>query len=229
MTTTALKLLDNIVWHALTGSQADRSAGGATARRYAAGYSPIVSFADLGRPDFAALRPHCEPGEHFYCGGWSGPVPAGWTLEADATMLQMVWDAPPPADPPLDTRPLGAAQVEAMLGLVALTRPGPFGPRTVELGDYLGVFDDAGLVAMAGERMHAAPLREVSGVCTHPRAQGRGLARALVERLVRRMLGRGEIPFLHVMTANTGAIRLYEKMGFRRHQEPVVRVVAPAD
>ena len=41
---------------------------------------------------------------------------------------------------------------------------------------------------MAGERMHAGTLREISGVCTHPDFQGRGLARRLMRKLVRRQM-----------------------------------------
>ena len=36
---------------------------------------------------------------------------------------------------------------------------------------------------------------------------------------------RGKTPFLHVMSHNTAARALYEKMGFRNHRETVVRVV----
>ena len=52
---------------------------------------------------------------------------------------------------------------------------------------------------MAGERMQDRHFREVSGVCTHPDQQGRGLARRLTELVVRRELARGETPFLHVV------------------------------
>ena len=38
---------------------------------------------------------------------------------------------------------------------------------------------------------------------------------------------RGETPFLHVMSGNTGARRLYEHMGFETYREVVVRVVSP--
>ena len=115
-------------------------------------------------------------------------------------MVQMVWDAPMP-DPAPDfamTR-LGAAHAPAMVELVALTNPGPFGPRTFELGDYFGIFEGARLVAMAGERMRADRLHEISAVCTRPEYQGRGLARTLMETLLRRQMQRGELPFLHVM------------------------------
>jgi predicted GNAT family acetyltransferase len=81
---------------------------------------------------------------------------------------------------------------------------------------------------MAGERMHAGTLRELSGVCTHPDFQGRGLARRLMSVLIRRELQRHETPFLHVMRDNIGARRLYERMGFRPYRESVVRVVSRA-
>jgi ribosomal protein S18 acetylase RimI-like enzyme len=223
----ALQLLDNIVWHSLTSAHAPFSAGSNTARRYARGFTPIVGFADNVAPDLDALRAHCVPGEHFYCGGWSGPVPAGWQLHEDTTMVQMVWDAPmPDPAPDIAMTQLGAAHAPAMVELVALTNPGPFGPRTFELGDYFGVFEGARLVAMAGERMRADRLHEISAVCTHPEYQGRGLARRLVETLLRRQMQRGELPFLHVMKANHGARRLYERMGFRPYQEMTVRVVS---
>jgi predicted GNAT family acetyltransferase len=79
---------------------------------------------------------------------------------------------------------------------------------------------------MAGERMHAGTLREISGVCTHPDFQGRGLARRLMTRLIRRQLMRSETPFLHVMSDNRKAHELYRRMGFGIYRESVVRVVS---
>jgi len=222
-------LLDNIMWHCLTGPHAPYSAGGDQARRYAKGFSPIVGFADPTRPDFDALAPHCEPGEHFYCDGWSGAAPAGWQVDAEATMFKMVWDGELGADDDtaLDARPLGPVDAVQALELATLTKPGPFGLRTIELGEYFGCFDGERLIAMAGERMHAGTLREISGVCTHPEFQGRGLARRLMLTLIRRQRQRGETPFLHVMRANEGAHGLYRRMGFSDHRETVVRVVSP--
>jgi ribosomal protein S18 acetylase RimI-like enzyme len=222
------QLLDNVMWHALTGPHARYSAGGDTARRYALGFSPLIGFADPARPAFDGLAGHCSAGEHFYCAGWSGRASAGWLVEAETTMFRMVWEAEmPEVDPAADAVPLGAQHVQQALELAGLTKPGPFGPRTIELGDYFGYFEGPDLVAMAGERMHAGSLREVSGVCTHPKFQGRGLARRLMLKLVRRQLQRGETPFLHVMRGNHAARQLYERMGFRNHHETVVRVVTP--
>lgn len=227
--TNVLAPLDNIMWAALSGPHAKFSVGGDTARRYANGFSPIVGFADPQRPDFAALAPHCASGEHFYCDDWSGPAPAGWHVDLESTMFKMVWHGALPAgDGVPEAIPLGPRHAAMALELATLTRPGPFGLRTIELGDYLGIFDGERLVAMAGERMAAGTLREISGVCTHPDFQGRGLARRLMLELVRREMQRGETPFLHVMSANAGARALYARMGFVDHRETVVRVVSPA-
>ena len=220
-------LLDNVTWHALSGPHARFAAGEDTVRRYAKGFSPILGLEDPDRPDFDTLARYCDPGEHFYAERWSGKAPAGWRIDAETTMFKMVWEGVvPPSDPDLRATPLAAAHAGQALALATLTRPGPFGLRTIELGEYLGVFADGALVAMAGERMQAGTLREISGVCTHPSFQGRGLARRLMNELLRRELARGETPFLHVMRDNLLARDLYRRMGFRNHREVVVRVVA---
>ena len=74
--------------------------------------------------------------------------------------------------------------------------------------------------------MAAGPWREVSGVCTHPDVAGRGLAWRLIAKVVRNQMERGQRPFLHVMRDNMHARRLYERMGFRFHQEVALRVVS---
>jgi GNAT superfamily N-acetyltransferase len=220
--------LDNIFWNCLSGRHAHLSTGTERARRYAPGFSPIVGFPDPQQPDFAALAPFCEPGERFYCDAWSGPAPDGWRIEAESTMYRMVWDGVMPGqDAAPDAIPLGPQHAAQALELALLTRPGPFGPRTIELGEYFGCFEDGQLVAMAGERMAAPGLREISGVCTHPDHQGRGYARRLMLKLIRRQLLRNETPFLHVMRANEAAHGLYLRMGFRDYCETVVRVVTP--
>jgi ribosomal protein S18 acetylase RimI-like enzyme len=227
-TTTMKHLLDNILWHTLTGPHAIHSAGTGDIRRYVAGFSPIIGFADQAAPDLAALTPFCASDEHFYCDGWSGPARDGWSIDAETTMFKMVWEAPiPTSDEASDAIRLGPEHATEALALAELTRPGPFGPRTIELGEYYGYFEGDRLIAMSGERMHAARLREVSGVCTHPDYQGRGLARRLMLKLVRRQMQRDEVPFLHVMRDNASARRLYERMGFRNYREAVVRLISP--
>jgi GNAT superfamily N-acetyltransferase len=225
--TTVTELLDNIFWQALSGKQAGFSVGTQEAKRFAPGFSPIIAFADPGHPCFDQLRPFCEKGEHLYCDGWTGSVPDGWQIEVEKTMVKMVWAS---SDPVVDGAPdalaLGKEHLEQVLALAELTRPGPFGPRTIELGQYFGLFEGERLMAVAGERAFAASMREISGVCTHPDFQGRGLAKRLMHKLIHRQTLRGETPFLHVMSDNTGARSVYRRMGFEEYRTSVVRVIS---
>jgi len=222
----SLTILDNIVWHSLAGPHIGFTSGTNAARRYVAGFSPIIGFADSTTPDFAALETCCESATHFYCGGWSGVAPPGWQIVDDAAGHQMLWDAPAPEmEAGFTAIRLGPQRVPQMLALAAAAELPLFGPRSIELGEYIGVYEESELVAMAGERMTAGSYREVSAVCTHPAFRGWGYARHLVAELVRRQLHRGETPFLHVMRDNATAISVYRRMGFRHHQELALRVV----
>lgn len=218
-------MLDNVFWQALADTQRDFSVGTDHVRRYSSGLPPLLAFANPDSPRLEEIAPFCETGERFYTSGWQGDAPAGWRVELEAKMELMVWSGSAPVEEPIETLPLGPQHAQQMVELATLTRPGPFGPRNLALGDYLGCFEQGRLVAMAGERMQAGRWREVSAICTHPEWQGRGLARRLVQRIVAAQLRRGETPFLHVMSGNAGAVRLYEQLGFTRHRTCVVRVV----
>jgi ribosomal protein S18 acetylase RimI-like enzyme len=224
-----LRLLDNIMWNCLSGPHAHYSIGTDSTRRYARGFSPIVACADPDRPDFVVLETLFDSGESFYIDLWTGPTPAGWTLDREAKMLKMVWQGTaPPEDAAPDAVRLLPEHYAAALDLAKLTNPGPFGIRTPELGEYFGYFADGRLIAMAGERLCAGDLQEISGVCTHPDYLGRGYASRLTLKLVHRQRQRARTPFLHVVSHNDGARALYEKLGFRIYRETVLRVLTRA-
>ena len=221
------QLLDNITWFALTGPHAQYASGAKDARRYAPGFAPIVGLANPARPDFTALAACCEPDEQLFCSEWKGKAPTGWRIHLEKSLSRMVWEgAIPETDEFPDAIRLGPQHASQALELAQLTKPGPFGLRTIELGEYFGWFEDGRLAAMAGERMHAGTLREVSGICTHPDFRGRGLASRLTLKLIRHQRQRGETPFLHVMDDNPSAYRLYQKMGFRNYCESTARVIS---
>src|SRR5262249_31356099 len=147
------------------------------------------------------------------------PLPeARWRLLMRIDGRQMVCDRPvaPPAREP---GALGPADAEAMVALAKRTEPGPFEPRTIEIGRYVACKDDAGrLLARGGERMHPAGSAEVSGICTAPEARGEGFAETIVRALAHAIQARGEAPFLHVRIGSlteATAVALYERVGFR--------------
>ena len=123
---------------------------------------------------------------------------------------------------------LGDADVPEMLELTALTNPGPFLERTIEMGDYVGIRDGATLVAMAGERFRVPGWTEISAVCTAPTHRGQGLATRVLRAVAAGIEARGEGVFLHVVSTNAGAIRLYESLGFSIRGRRTVGAIAPS-
>ena len=213
--------LDNPFWASLAGRHAHLARGGALARRYPSDISPLSGLSAAAAANVAALESLVEVGDDMALTGPFVPaLPRNWETLFQSRLTQMIrTDRSPLPEDDVDAKILGAADVADMLALTELTKPGPFRQRTIELGTYFGVRDGKRLVAMAGERMWIGDCRELSAVCTHPDATGRGYARALMARVVNRMLRAGQTPFLHVESNNRRAIDLYLALGFAKRAE----------
>lgn len=212
--------LDLPFWHALATTHRGFSRGGDHARRFVPDVAPFAGVPDASDASRDALGALIEPGETVLLLGAPQPTPPGCTRQAFPDLYQMVCDAPQPAvdGPPIV--PLhDDSQRADVLALTALVYPHYFRPRTMDLGRYFGIYDGATLVAMIGERMAMPGFRELSAICTHPDALGRGLARRLMAFLGNDVLARGETPFLHVAPANPRAVALYERNGFTVRRE----------
>ena len=208
--------LDNPVWHALVGPHARFALGRGQARHYPRDMAPFSAIAVETADAYADLASDLPLGtEARLFRPADEPVSPGWIAVDAFPMLQMVMtqlraEAPAGA-PPID---LSRDDAGSMMELVQIAQPGPFGPRTIELGAYIGVRNGGQLVAMAGERMRLAGLVEISAISTHPAERGRGLAGLLTYTLAKRALSRGETPFLHVRPGNEAAISVYRRLGF---------------
>jgi predicted GNAT family acetyltransferase len=62
-------------------------------------------------------------------------------------------------------------------------------------------------------------------VCTDPVHRGRGLAARLVRAVAAGIGERGDTSFLHASSANAGATRLYESIGFTLRRRPAFLLV----
>ncbi|MER6211858.1 MULTISPECIES: GNAT family N-acetyltransferase [unclassified Streptomyces] len=215
MSTAERHVLDNPARAALTGPHAHFAEQRGRILRYPVDVTPWLALPDEpDADDWADVAAFSGPGTEIPLLGFRGRVPDGWEVTFDIDGVQMVDDGLAAAPDP-EAVVLGPADVPEMLDLVERTKPGPFLPRTVELGTYLGIRREGALVAMAGERLHPPGWTEISAVCTDPAARGEGLASRLILAVAHGIRERGETPFLHTGAGNTNAIRLYESLGFR--------------
>jgi ribosomal protein S18 acetylase RimI-like enzyme len=208
--------LDNPVWHALCGPHARFALRRGLALHYPREVAVFSAFDASCAQAYADLALDLPAGaEARLVRREADPLPIGWVEVNRMPLFQMLAAQ---AEVELIDGPaivsLDAAHAGAAAALVELTKPGPFGTRTLEMGRYIGVFEDGELLAMAGERMHLPGYIEMSAVCTHPRARGRRLAEYLMRHLMHAACARGERPFLHVLPDNDAAIALYRRLGF---------------
>jgi len=211
--------LENVIWNALTTRQAHFAESCDGARRFLREVTALCAFEhpeEEGYNSLARLTGKGGTAAIFLDKPYEARV--GWEYVVGAPLLQMVCEngtsAPAPS-PSLQILQLGDDDSPEMLELTAMTKPGPFGPRTHELGYYAGIRVSGKLVAMAGERLKVPGYTEVSAVCTHPDHLGKGYAAALMTNVMRCIRARGETPFLHVRADNSRAIAIYERLGFR--------------
>lgn len=218
--------LDRPIWNALATHQSELALGDVRARAFDSRYAYFAAGADDSDESQAALRDLIPPGgEVWLVEAQAPPIPPGATLVERAPVNQMIAEGFAAAKPRADIELLTEADAPAMTDLAMLTRPGPWLEWTHRLSPFLGVRIDGRLAAMAGERLHPAGYSEVSAVCTHPDFQGRGLGAALTVAVAGRIAARGETPFLHAYPSNVGAIRLYERLGFRLRQTMILTVL----
>jgi predicted GNAT family acetyltransferase len=212
-----LNILDNPIWTALTTKQKHFAEGDNLARRYPVEVTALAALENNSPAAFASLAEITNGDAAALFCYESISIPAKWKIIHTSNLVQMVCEAPKIArgEETVIIDELTSADSTEMVALTKLTNPGPFGKRTHELGLYLGIHQNGRLAAMAGERQRLPGFTEVSAVCTHPDFQGRGYAAVLISAIMAKILERGETPMLHVREDNAGAIRVYEKLGFR--------------
>ncbi|APF36139.1 GNAT family N-acetyltransferase [Chelatococcus daeguensis] len=222
--------LDRPAWASLTSRHQAFADGDAKARRYRTSIVPFAASADDSPESLEALGTLLEPGDTaVLLQAGEIRLPASLRAIRRAEGVQMLADGGhAPFEDDRIAR-LTPADAEDMLALAALTEPGPFTLRALDIGRFWGVRENGRLVAMAGERMAQPGHVELSGVCTHPEARGRGLARLLSRYVAGRIAESGDRPYLHAFASNTAAIRLYASIGFTLRTTMQVAVIERVD
>lgn len=218
--------LDRPIWHALRTAHAELAEGGHLALRYHADFAPFAAACNEDAESLCGLAQLVPQDKAVIllqsCGV---AAPPGTIAEFVAPAVQMIATGiAMPAAPERAIR-LRAPDVQEMLALATLTKPGPFLPKTHLLGDFFGIKVNGRLVAMAGERMKLDGFAEVSAVCTHPDFRGKGFGGFLTQLVAARITQKGETPFLHAFASNMQAIKLYETLGFALRRTMTVTVL----
>jgi ribosomal protein S18 acetylase RimI-like enzyme len=219
--------LDNPVYAALTGAQSRFAQSRGRAVRYRADVAPFFALpSDPSAEDWSDALHLVPPGTSAAVLHDAVEPPVPWSTIRRFEVVQMVAHEVGGSDAP-EAISLGPADVPEMLALVRETDPGPFLNGTIELGGYLGIRRGGVLVAMAGERIHFDGWHEISAVCTAPAHRGQGLATRLIGAVGSAIQRRSGRAFLHVLTTNTEAIRLYEELGFSVRTTRTISVMTP--
>ena len=223
-------ILDNTIWNAITTGNRDIAIVDGELGFYQPDIAPFVGFKELNKESLDKLHALIPAGKRIAI-SYPDTLPVDknkWAILHHMDITQMIYERPVTAFTTTASDmivPLSDEYIPQMLELTALTRPGPFLKKTILFGNYFGIFVEGRLAAMTGQRMHPTPYMEVSAVCTHPDFRGHGYARALLLHVMKLILDNSFTPFLHVLTSNTGAIRLYGSVGFRTRKKLFIDMI----
>ncbi len=225
-----LQILDNMIWNAITTGNSDMAIVDGDVGYYQPDIAPFAGFRELSETSLGKLYDFIPSGGRVAISYFNriSQDEKKWKIIRQMDVTQMVYEIPVTEFTTERSHlimPLGEEHVPQMLELTALTKPGPFFEKTILFGNYFGIFMDGRLAAMTGQRMHPVPFMEVSAVCTHPDFRGQGYAKALMLHVMKIIMDNSFIPFLHVLTSNTGAIMLYESIGFRTRAKLNIDVI----
>ena len=210
-------LLDNPVFNALSSGDSHLGTGTENVKYFDKEVSPYAGFKEDYKKGFEDLHQFLPSGRNIlYATRKKISEPKGWKILVAIEGLQFVFESGKSIVlNEIELVPLGRNHVDEMIALAKLTKPGPFDRRTIEFGNYFGIFENENLVAMTGQRLHVPGFSEVSAVCTHPLHIGKGYAGILLAHQIDIIIKSGQQPFLHVRSDNVRAIYLYEKAGFK--------------
>lgn len=208
--------LNNPVWNALISGNSHLAKGSEQVKYFDSSVSPFAALKENSSANFLDLHEQSMFDQPVLL--WSDKrlsIPEIWTEMYCVPGFQMIYDQPSVKEyQNTGITSLTENNIPEMLALAKLTKPGPFDKRTIEFGNYEGIFENEQLVAMTGPRFHCFDHIEISAVCTHPDFLGRGYAKQLLLSQLTQILSASKKPYLHVREDNHRAIQVYLSLGF---------------
>ncbi|MBI5563952.1 MAG: GNAT family N-acetyltransferase [Chloroflexi bacterium] len=149
------------------------------------------------------------------------PVLEQYYQVTDATqMWKMALDVRDFRSVPGETFEITLADVPDLQALYAFGGGDAFSPEEIERGVFCGIRQNNQMIAVAGTHVVSdnGRIAALGNVMTHPDWRGRGLASIATSAVVARLIDRGVSTIgLSVSRENAAAIRVYEKLGFKKH------------
>ncbi|WP_443947314.1 GNAT family N-acetyltransferase [Pedobacter sp. AW1-32] len=220
-------ILDNPIYNALRSNHQHISSGTTEVKVYDEEITAFAGFNEYSSENYDQLH-KISSGKNVHVVFTLESVKEmkNWEIVHTIDMFQMVYNQQTVSKNENNNFvELDNQHIPQMNELVELTKPGPFLSRTIELGNYIGFFNDRQLISMLGQRLNPYSFVEISAVCTHPNHLGNGYARVLLNEQIRRITENNQVPFLHVKNDNQAAIKLYEKVGFNVRTEMIATVL----
>jgi len=211
--------LDNPVWHSLNEQHKTYVVDYEGFKFYNPDYCPFGGFVNLNHST-QSIAAYSNLIEKFYVVGEKPLFSNKLTLHNNLVCNQMVLQEPKDITIAATITELVSKKHKVDLSqLVNLVQPGYFKQKTAELGSFFGIYKADELIAVTGQRMRMDNFTEVSAVVTHPKHIRKGYAKQLVIHVANHIFSNNSIPYLHVAETNIGAVRLYEKLGFRTRRK----------
>lgn len=218
MTRINFSKLDNPAWFSLNESHEKFAEGAEAIKIYQAKICPFGgingAYEAINFQNAAFLER-----ERFFIIGKKPQLPPELVIEKELICLQMLCQTPIHWVPQETILQLKDQHMDELHRLVNLVQPGYFKEGTSKMGNYYGIFKAEKLVAVTGERMKMHQFTEISAVITHPEHTRKGYAKQLVAHVVNQNIAVQNIPYLHVVESNLGAIGLYKKLGFETRRK----------
>ncbi|CAM1355417.1 GNAT family N-acetyltransferase [Tenacibaculum halocynthiae] len=214
MTEDILKKLENPVWYSLCEAHSKFTVNYNGVKFYDPDVCPFGAFTNLNETK-NAIEKYANLTSSLFVVGQEPNNSSNTKLNRIVPCDQMILKTL--KEPKYDSEiiKLTEKHINELYDLVWLVMPGYYKKRTFEMGDYYGIIKDNKLIAATGERLQLNDFIEISAVVTHPDYTRKGFAKQLVAHTTKKIIEKNKTPILHVADINTGAIKLYESLGYK--------------